>query len=103
MLEFVFATGAHLVHLPILQMCPRAGSSTLMLTSYLHLHSLTAAPATFAGKNVQKERNYLQNGKLFINNESFIFPLRQRQISAAAERNINASGEGLEGTRMYNV
>lgn len=100
MLDFVFATEAHPVHLAILQMCPRTGSSTLMLTSYLHLHSLTTAPDTFAGKDVQKERDGLQNEKGFINNESFIFPLRQRQISAAAERNINANGEGLEGTIM---
>lgn len=57
----------------------------------------------FAGKDVQKERDDLQNGKGFINNESFIFPLRQRQISAAGERNINANGEGLKGAIMCNV
>lgn len=102
MLEFVFAIGAHLVHPAILQMCPRAGSSILVLTSYLHLHSLTTAPATFAGKDVQKERDGLQNEKGFINNESFIFPLRQRQISAAAERSINANREGLKWAIMCN-
>lgn len=96
-LEFVFATGAHPVTWPF---CRCVQELEAAPSCYLHPHSLTIAPATFAGKDIQKERDDLQNEKGFINNESFIFPLRQRQISAAAERNINANGEGLDGTIM---
>lgn len=40
---------------------------------------------------------------LSINNESFIFPPRRRQISAAVERNINANGGGSGGNHKMHV